>query len=64
VFVSETYEEVVFQARAKEIHATHYVHGDSDSPQYFLAVSDYKSHADEDEDEITVCDASDAYRTF
>eukprot|EP00981_Chlorochromonas_danica_P003125 scaffold622_cov174-Ochromonas_danica.AAC.1 len=50
VTVSESYEEVVLPTRAREIHATHYVHGESDSPQHSLAVSDYKSQADEDED--------------
>jgi hypothetical protein len=64
VTVSESYEEVVLPTRAREIHATHYVHGESDSPQHSLAMSDYKSQVDEDDDEVTVCDASDAYHTL
>jgi hypothetical protein len=64
VTVSENYEEVVLPARASEIRAIHYVHGESDSPQHSLAVSDYKSQADEDDDEVTVCDANDAYHSL
>lgn len=64
VSVSEAYEEVVLPARAKEIHAIHYSHGDSDSPQHSLGASDYKSQVDEDDDEVTVCDANDAYHTL
>jgi hypothetical protein len=64
VTVSDKYEEVVLQKEAIEIRATHYVHGDSDSPQHSLAVSDYRSQVDEDEDAVTVCDASDAYHTL
>lgn len=62
--VSESYDEVVLPTRAREIRTTHYVHGESDSPQHSLAVSDYKSQADEDDDVVTVCDASDAYHTL
>lgn len=51
VTVSDKYEEVILQAEANEVRATHYVHGESDSPQHSLAVSDYESPADEDEDE-------------
>lgn len=64
VTVADKYEEVVLPAEANEIHATHYVHGESDSPQHSLAVSDYKSQVDEGDDEVTVCDASDAYHTL
>jgi hypothetical protein len=61
VSVSESYEEVVLPTRAKEIRATHYVHGESHSPQHSLAMSDYASEVDDEDDEVTACDASDAY---
>jgi hypothetical protein len=62
--VADKYEEVVLQAEAEEIDASHYVHGESDSPQHSLVASDYLSQIAEDDDEITVCDASDAYHTL
>jgi hypothetical protein len=64
VTVSETYEKVVLQAKAREIRATHYVHGDSDSPNHSLAQSDYKSQADDASDVMSIADASDAYHTL
>jgi len=64
VTVSESYEEVVLPTRAREIYAANYVHGESNSPEHSLVLSDYKSQADEDNDEVTVCDASDAYHTL
>ena len=43
VTVSESYEEVVLPTRAREIYATNYVHGESNSPEHSLVLSDYKS---------------------
>jgi hypothetical protein len=51
-------------AEAKEIRATHYVHGDSESPNHSLALSDYKSQADDESDAMSIADASDAYHTL
>ena len=51
-------------AKAREIRATHYVHGDSDSPNHSLAQSDYKSQADDESEMMSIADASDAYHTL
>jgi hypothetical protein len=64
VLVNEVYEEVVLLSEAKEIRATHYVHGDSESPNHSLALSDYKSQADDESDAMSIADASDAYHTL
>jgi hypothetical protein len=64
VSVSETFEEVVLTAKAREIRATHYVHGDSDSPNYLLAQSDYMSQADDEFEMMSIADATDAYHTL
>ena len=64
VSVSETYEEVVLTAKAREIRATHYVHGDSDSPNYLLAQSDYMSQADDESEMMSIAVATDAYHTL
>ena len=63
VTVSESHEEVILEAEAKEIHAVHYLHGDSGSPQHSLSISDYRSQ-DAEESVISVVDADDAYRTL
>ncbi len=53
-------EEVHMIERPNWIRATHYVHGDSDSPMHSLASTDYRSAVDDEED-LVLGDMDDAY---
>lgn len=57
VIVSESYDEVILEAEAKEIRTEHYHHFDSGSPEYTLSQG-------AEESVISVVDADEAYHTL
>eukprot|EP01038_Epipyxis_sp_PR26KG_P005613 gene5613-7753_t len=56
--VSDGYEEVIFTSEADEIIVTDYQHGDSNSLNHSLTLSDYKSQAGDDSEVVSIVDVN------